>query len=388
MTDDQASKLFKSLDADGSGKVSQAEWGERTELTSDDKAKLLEVVRGIQEAYRPLKHVASVLKERKYTSGFVKALIGAAKTAVAVSMAVYALPAIGAAVSGAVVAAVVGGVATGAANTLAQQCTAAPAKSLGLISRQLRKDQEVPSWMGAAVAQAVNTATGVGKSWFKGIVELYQGVKTIAMSRDAWRTHKLRYIKLTVNSMMLLREAISEAEVYVSTKYILSGGEKQSVNENLYPKGKGSNAVSVLGKTIGFTSYKSMAEIIRKAGLILQDAEIAIEDYLKDKEDLKTDLVNEITDNLAKYFGDSKKDRQLLDQLTAQYERGAEEEPESEDEGGGYVLDEPETSPASTDNSDDEGPTVLELTSGSQTNAEGNQVGFTITGTSPKTHQL
>ena len=84
----------------------------------------------------------------------------------------------------------------------------------------------------AAVAQAVNAATGVGKSWFKGIVELYQGVKTIVMSRDAWRTHKLTYIKLTVNSMMLLREAISEAEVYVSTKYILSGGEKQPVNEN------------------------------------------------------------------------------------------------------------------------------------------------------------
>ena len=67
----------------------------QSELTADDKKYLEEIGARIQLAYRPLKTVASVLAEGKYRSGFTKALIGVARTAVAVSLAVYALPAMG-----------------------------------------------------------------------------------------------------------------------------------------------------------------------------------------------------------------------------------------------------------------------------------------------------
>jgi hypothetical protein len=351
LPEDLAGILFESLDTDKSGTVSQEELAEqRTELTSDDKTKLLEVVGGIQEAYRPLKTVASVLKEGKYTSSFTRAFIGAAKTAAAVSLAVYALPAIGVAISSTVAATLVTGIASATATAITNAITSKSAKAAGLVSRGLRKDQEVPAWL-AKATDAAQTVTGLAKSWFAGVADAYQGVKGITMSRDNWRKKKLKYIKLMVNAMMLLREAISEAEVYVKTKYILSFGQQQPVDASaITPKGKGSHSVTRLGITIGFTSYKNMAQIINKAEAILADADKAIEEYLsKDKTGLKGRLVDEIKTELEAYRSESKFEwpvqgitnvgEALLTDMNKQLEND-----EDIAVGEGDVLDEPETS--------------------------------------------
>ena len=118
----------------------------QSELTAEDKQYLEEIGARIQLAYRPLKTVASVLTEGKYKSGFTKALIGVARTAVAVSLAVYALPVVAIAVSGGV-AAGAGGVLLAAAasaglrafaDKATEKLAATATQKAGLVSKMLR----------------------------------------------------------------------------------------------------------------------------------------------------------------------------------------------------------------------------------------------------------
>ena len=59
---------------------------------------------------------------------------------------------------------------------------------------------------------------------------------------------------------------------------------------DIRPGGKGSHSASVLGKLLGFTSYKNLKQIIDKAEKILEEADAAIEAYLEGKDGLKAQI--------------------------------------------------------------------------------------------------